>query len=107
MIISWLFLLFGGVCEVGFVTMMKLSDGFRKLKFSILTIIFMAISFYSLSHALIEIPIGTGYAVWSGIGAVGSVCVGMIFFKESKSILKMLFILMIIVGIAGLKLAAD
>lgn len=107
MIISWLFLLFGGVCEVGFVTMMKLSDGFRKLKFSILTIIFMALSFYSLSHALKDIPIGTGYAVWSGIGAVGSVLVGMIFFKESKSTLKMLFILMIVIGIVGLKLASN
>jgi len=106
MILSWLLLFTGGLCEVGFVTMMKLSDGFRKLKFSLLTILFMIISFYTLSLALKEIPIGTGYAVWSGIGAVGSVLVGMMFFKESKSILKLLFISMIIIGIVGLKLSA-
>lgn len=105
--ISWLFLLFGGLCEVGFVTMMKLSDGFKKLKFSLLTILFMVLSFYSLSHALKDIPIGTGYAVWSGIGAVGSVLIGMIYFKESRSAFKMLFIAMIIIGIVGLKLSAN
>jgi len=107
MIISWLFLLIGGICEVGFVTTMKLSDGFRKWKFSILTVLFMIGSFYSLSHALKDIPIGTGYAVWAGIGAVGSVIIGMLYFKESKSILKLLFISMIIIGIAGLKIASN
>ncbi|NDV68493.1 QacE family quaternary ammonium compound efflux SMR transporter [Dysgonomonas sp. 25] len=102
---DWLLLFAGGLCEVGFVTMMKLSDGFRKLKFSLLTIIFMAVSFYTLSLALKAIPIGVGYAVWSGIGAVGSVLVGIIFFKEAKDIKKILFIAMIIIGIVGLKLS--
>lgn len=105
--ISWLFLLIGGVCEVGFVAMMKKSNGFKVLKYSLLTILFMIISFYSLSHALIEIPIGIGYAVWAGIGAVGSVLVGMIFFNESKDIKKMLLITMIIIGIVGLKLSTN
>lgn len=105
--ISWLFLLIGGVCEVGFVAMMKKSNGFKVLKYSLLTILFMIISFYSLSHALIEIPIGIGYAVWAGIGAVGSVLVGMIFFNESKDIKKILLIAMIIIGIVGLKLSAN
>lgn len=103
---AWGLLLFGGLCEVGFVTMMKLSDGFRKLKYSLLTILFMILSFYTLSLALKTIPIGTGYAVWSGIGAVGSVLIGILFFKETKSALKFLFILMIIAGITGLKLAS-
>lgn len=103
--ISWLFLLFGGLCEVGFVTMMKLSDGFRKLKFLLLTILFTVLSFYSLSYALKDIPIGTGYAVWAGIGAVGSFLVGMIYFKESKGIMKLIFMSMVIIGIVGLKLA--
>lgn len=106
MILSWILLLIGGLCEIGFVTTMKLSDGFRKLKFSLLTVVFMIFSFYLLSLALKEIPIGTGYAVWSGIGAVGSVIMGMVFFKESKSTLKLLFITMIIIGIVGLKLSA-
>lgn len=103
--ISWLFLLFGGLCEVGFVTMMKLSDGFRKLKFLLLTILFTVLSFYSLSYSLKDIPIGTGYAVWAGIGAVGSFLVGMIYFKESKGIMKLIFMSMVIIGIVGLKLA--
>ena len=105
--IPWILLFVGGICEIGFVTMMKLSDGFRKLKYSILTVFFMTASFYSLSHALKTIPIGTGYAVWSGIGAIGSVIIGMFFFKESKSFLKIIFILMIIIGIAGLKLSSN
>jgi len=107
MIISWLFLLIGGICEVSFVTMLKLSDGFRKLKYSIFTVFFMISSFYSLSFALKEIPIGTGYAVWAGIGAIGSVLVGMFYFKESKSILKLVFISMIIIGIVGLKISSN
>lgn len=107
MMISWLYLLIGGLCEVGFVVMMKLSDGFKKLKYSFLTILFMVCSFYSLSHALKDIPMGTGYAIWSGIGAVGSVLIGMIYFKESKSFLKILFILFIVIGITGLKLSAN
>lgn len=102
--ISWLFLLLGGICEVGFVAMMKKSEGFRVFKYSLLTLLFMLLSFYALSHALIEIPIGIGYAVWAGIGAIGSVIVGMLFFGESKDIKKMLFITMIIIGIVGLKI---
>lgn len=105
--ISWLLLLLGGVCEVGFVAMMKKSHGFKILKYSLLTIFFMLLSFYSLSHALIDIPIGIGYAVWAGIGAVGSVLVGMIFFGESKDIKKILLITMIIIGIVGLKLSTN
>lgn len=105
--IDWLLLFIGGICEVGFVTMMKLSNGFKRLKYSLLTILFMIISFYSLSLALKTIPIGVGYAVWSGIGAVGSVLAGIAFFKERKDIKKILFITMIIIGIAGLKLSTN
>lgn len=105
--IDWIFLFFGGLCEVGFVTMMKLSKGFRVLKYSIYTVLFMIASLYTLSLALKVIPIGVGYAVWSGIGAVGSVLVGMLCFKESKSVLKILFISMIIMGIVGLKLSTN
>lgn len=103
--LSWILLLAGGFCEVGFVAMMKRSDGFRILKFSVFTVLFMIASFYSLSIALKEIPIGIGYAVWAGIGAIGSVLVGMIFFRESRDWRKLLFISMIIIGIVGLKLS--
>lgn len=105
--LDWVLLFVGGLCEVGFVSMMKLSKGFRVLKFSLYTILFMIASFYTLSVALKTIPIGVGYAVWSGIGAIGSVLVGMIFFKESKGWKKMLLISMIIIGIIGLKLSTN
>lgn len=105
--ISWLLLLAGGLCEVSFVAMMKKSNGFKVLKYSLYTLVFMLFSFYFLSHALIEIPIGIGYAVWAGVGAVGSVIVGMIFFGESKDIKKILLISMIIIGIVGLKLSTN
>ncbi|MCD8193432.1 MAG: multidrug efflux SMR transporter [Tannerellaceae bacterium] len=105
--VSWLLLFAGGLCEVGFVTMMKLSDGFKVLKFSLLTVLFMVCSFYSLSLALKEIPVGVGYAVWAGIGAVGSVVVGMLFFRESRDIKKLLLIGLILIGIVGLKLSTQ
>lgn len=105
--ISWILLIIGGCFEVGFVAMLKKSDSFRVLKYSLLTILFMILSFYSLSHALIDIPIGVGYAVWAGIGAVGSVLVGMFFFKESKDIRKILLITLVIIGIVGLKLSTN
>ena len=104
--ISWAFLIAGGFFEVGFVAMMKKSDSFRNLKYALLTILFMILSFYSLSHALKDIQIGIGYAVWAGIGAVGSVLVGMIFFGESKDIKKLVLISIVIIGIVGLKLSA-
>lgn len=89
-----------------FVVMMKLSEGFKKLKFSLLTVLFMTASFFLLSLSLKTIPIGTGYAIWTGIGAVGSVVMGMILFKEKKSVLKLLFIAMILAGVIGLKLTS-
>lgn len=103
---AWIFLLVAGLCEMVFVVMMKLSEGFKKLKFSLLTVLFMIASFFLLSLSLKTIPIGTGYAIWTGIGAVGSVVMGMILFKEKKSVLKLLFIAMIVAGVIGLKLTS-
>ncbi|MCD7972413.1 MAG: multidrug efflux SMR transporter [Candidatus Azobacteroides sp.] len=103
---SWLFLIIAGLCEMGFVITMKLSNGFKVLSYSILTIIIMTASFFLLSLALKTIPLGTAYAIWTGIGALGSVIAGMILFKEKKSTAKTIFIGMIIAGIIGLKLSA-
>ncbi|MCP7502025.1 multidrug efflux SMR transporter [Listeria monocytogenes] len=103
---DWIFLLVAGLCEMVFVVMLKLSDGFKKVGYAILTIIFMSASFFLLSLALKTIPIGTGYAIWTGIGAVDSVTLGMIVFKERKSVGKLLFITMIIAGVVGLKLTS-
>ncbi|EUJ29679.1 DMT family transporter [Listeria cornellensis] len=103
---AWIFLLIAGLCEMAFVVMMKLSEGFKKLNYSIYTVVFMIASFFLLSLALKTIPIGTGYAIWTGIGAVGSVVMGMVLFKEKKSALKLLFIALIIAGVIGLKLTS-
>ncbi|MHC5251210.1 DMT family transporter [Listeria kieliensis] len=103
---AWIYLVIAGLCEMCFVVTMKLSQGFKKLWFSVLTIVFMCGSFFLLSHALKTIPIGTGYAIWTGIGAVGSVIMGMLLFKEKKSVMKIFFITMIIAGVIGLKLSA-
>ncbi len=100
----WLCLIIAGLFEVGFVVSMKLSNGFTNRRFSILTIISASLSFFLLSQALKDIPIGTGYAVWTGIGAAGSVLMGMYFFKEQKSRLKIFFLSCIIMGVVGLKL---
>lgn len=103
--LSWILLLVGGLFEVGFVTFMKLSNGFKILKYTLLSALSVAISLYLLALALVELPVGVGYAVWAGVGAVGSVFVGIVFFNESKSLRKMFFVLLIIAGIVGLNLA--
>ncbi|MCJ1909423.1 DMT family transporter [Planococcus ruber] len=101
---AWLILVIAGLFEVAFVTTMKLSDGFKVKKFTALTILSGALSFYLLSLALTEIAVGTGYAVWTGIGAAGSVVVGMLFFKESRQPAKLFFLACIIAGVTGLKI---
>lgn len=101
---AWLLLVIAGVFEVAFVISMKLSDGFKNIKFTILTVISASLSFFLLSLALREIAVGTGYAVWTGIGAAGSVLLGMYLFQEKKSRKKLFFLSCIIMGVVGLKL---
>ncbi|CAH1193561.1 Guanidinium exporter [Paenibacillus plantiphilus] len=101
---AWVFLLLSGLGEIGFVTFMKLSDGFKKWKATVGTVLLGGFSFYFLSKALQSIPISTAYGVWTGIGAAGSVLLGMIAFGESRDRRKLLFIAMIITGVAGLKI---
>lgn len=103
---AWVFLILAGVLEMVSVLFMKLSNGFRNFKYTLITVIMMAVDFYLLSLALKEIPIGTGYAIWTGIGAAGSVLLGMLFFKEPKSFLKITFLSFIIIGTVGLKLTS-
>jgi quaternary ammonium compound-resistance protein SugE len=100
---EWIYLLISGFGEIGGVTFIKLSDGFRKWKPTVGAIVSSFISFYFLSLALRDIPIGTAYGIWTGIGAAGSVLLGMALFKESRDVRKLLFIAMIIAGVAGLR----
>lgn len=101
---EWIVLIIAGVFEVAFVVNMKLSNGFKNVKYTIFTIISACLSFFLLSLALKDIAVGTGYAVWTGIGAAGSVLIGMYFFKEKKSWKKLFFLSCIIFGVVGLKL---
>ncbi len=106
MTVSWLFLLLAGVLEIGGVWYMRASEGFSKWKPSLLAFAFWGGSFLCLSLALREIPISVAYAVWTGIGATGSVILGMVFFDESKSLLKLLFVFGAVASIVGLKLVS-
>jgi quaternary ammonium compound-resistance protein SugE len=101
---AWLFLLISGLGEVSGVTCIKLSKGFTRWKGTVGAVISGLVSFYCLSRALHDIPMSTAYGIWTGIGAAGSVLLGMFAFKESKDPRKLLFIAMIIVGVAGLRM---
>lgn len=101
---SWIYLLIAGLFEISWAIGLKLSSGFTHLGFSIFTIIGLILSFYFLSVALKNIPLGTAYAVWTGIGTMGTVILGIILFKEPASALRFVCIGMILFGITGLKL---
>ncbi|MCG6914230.1 quaternary ammonium compound efflux SMR transporter SugE [bacterium BMS3Abin03] len=101
---AWFYLVIAGLFEVGWAVGLKYSAGFTKLQPSIITIVAMIASFYFLAIAVKTIPIGTGYAVWTGIGAVGTAIAGIILFGESKELIRIFCILLIIIGIVGLKI---
>ncbi len=105
MSMAWIFLLLAGFFEICFTIALKYSQGFSKLIPSIITVIFIVLSFFAVSQAMKTIPIGTAYAVWAGIGAAGTVVTGIIFFGDSYHIIRLLSITLIVVGIIGLKLS--
>ncbi len=105
MSIAWLFLLLAGFFEICFTIALKYSQGFTRFIPSMITVVFIVLSFFSVSQAMKTIPIGTAYAVWAGIGAAGTVACGIIFFGDSYHIVRLLSIVLIIIGIIGLKLA--
>jgi len=103
---NWLILVFAGIFEIGWPLGFKLSQTHTyKLPWILLAIVSMALSGLLLWYAQKTIPIGTAYAVWTGIGAVGTLAIGIIFFGDSASIWRMLSALLIVVGIVGLRLA--
>lgn len=101
---AWLILIIAGFFEIGWAVAMKYSEGFSKLLPSVLMIVSMAISIYLLSLALKEIPLGTGYAVWTGIGAAGTAILGIFLFKEPAGTARLICVFLIISGIIGLKI---
>ena len=100
---EWVYLIVAGGLEVFWSTCLKLSEGFSVLRFSILTVIGMIFSFLILSQATKTLPLGTSYAIWTGIGALGAVIVGVLLFKESVSPLRLMFVALLLIGIIGLK----
>ena len=96
-----------GLFECGWAIGLKYTDGFTKLIPSLLTIIAMAISFWLLSIAMKTIPVGTAYAVWTGIGAVGVAILGMLLLGESRDVMRVISLLLIVSGIVGLKLVSS
>ena len=103
---AWLILIVGGVFEVGFTTSLRFVDGFRNLPWTLAFLVSVTLSMGLLERAARSIPMGTAYAVWGGIGAVGTVAVGMALFDEPVNAARILLILLIIMAIAGLRLTA-
>jgi quaternary ammonium compound-resistance protein SugE len=103
---AWAYLTVAGLFEIGWAIGLKYSDGFSKPVPSLLTVGAMAISLWLLSIAMRTIPVGTAYAVWTGIGAVGVAILGMVLFSESRDILRLLCLFLIIAGIIGLKVVS-
>ena len=104
---SWGILFLAGIFEIFWAIGLKYSDGFTKLIPTIFTIITMILSFYLLSLALKSLPIGTAYAVWVGIGTIGTVIAGIILFEETINFIRLLSILFILLGIIGLKFTTN
>ncbi|MCI5105380.1 MAG: multidrug efflux SMR transporter [Pseudomonadales bacterium] len=103
---NWILLILAGCFEIAWAVGLKYSDGFSRLVPATLTLLSMLISIYLLSLALRSIPLGTGYGVWVGIGAIGTALAGVLLFNESWSLLKVGSLLLVIAGIAGLRLAS-
>ena len=103
---AWVYLLIAGLFETGWAIGLKYTEGFSRLWPSLLTVAAMAVSFVFLSLALKTLPVGTGYAVWTGIGAVGTVILGIVLFGEPASLARMACIGLIVAGILGLKLVS-
>ncbi len=104
---AWIWLTLAGLLEVVWATGLKYTEGFTRLVPSVITVGAMVASVYLLGAAVRTIPIGTGYAVWTGIGAVGVAILGMVLFNEPRALLRIVSILFIVAGIAGLKLVTQ
>ncbi|HVT45348.1 MAG TPA: quaternary ammonium compound efflux SMR transporter SugE [Thermoanaerobaculia bacterium] len=104
---AWGYLMIAGILEILWAIGLKYTEGFTRVGASAFTIVTMIGSFYFLAQAVRTLPVGTAYAVWTGIGAVGTALFGIILFAESVSVPRLLSILLIVIGIAGVKLSAN
>ncbi|QZI72318.1 quaternary ammonium compound efflux SMR transporter SugE [Pseudomonas protegens] len=104
---SWIILLFAGLFEVGWAVGLKYTDGFSRPLPTALTILAMAISLGLLGLAMKDLPLGTAYAIWTGVGAIGTVIAGIILFGESMALVRLASVALIIAGLVGLKVSAS
>jgi len=102
-----MYLIIAGCFEVGFTTSLKMSANFTNRFWSLMFFVCISLSFHFLNRAIQTIPIGTAYAVWTGIGAVGTVIMGIVFFKESADFWRLFFIATLIGSIIGLKVVSS
>ena len=102
---SWIILLLAGLFEVGWAVGLKYTDGFTRPLPTLLTVGAMIVSLALLGLAMKELPLGTAYAIWTGVGAVGTVIAGIILFGESMALLRLLSVGLIVAGLLGLKLS--
>ena len=104
---AWAMVIIAGLFETGFALSLKASDGFTRVVPSVLFVVFAAASFSLLAAALQSLPVGSAYAVWTGIGAVGTAVAGMVFFHESVEVLKLVSIVLVVAGVVGLQLSGS
>jgi quaternary ammonium compound-resistance protein SugE len=102
--VEWVYLGLAGFFEIGFTTFLKLSDGLRRIGYTLAFVAAAAMSFWLLTLSLDAIPLGTAYAVWTGIGAFGTAIVGMLCFRDPITIGRVFFMLVLIAAIVGLKI---
>ncbi len=101
---AWFYLFLAGLSEVGWAIGLKYTDGFTRFWPSAVTVVIMILSFVLLGQALRTLPIGTAYAIWTGIGAIGTALAGMILFGEPREAIRLVCLGLIVAGIIGLKL---
>ncbi|MBC1435713.1 multidrug efflux SMR transporter [Listeria rocourtiae] len=101
---AWFYLVLAGLSEIVWAFGLKEAHGFSRLGWSLLTIAFLIVSFYLFARAMRKIPIGTAYAVFTGIGAAGTAIIGMVFLNESANLWNIISLIVLILGIIGLKL---
>lgn len=103
---SWAYLVLAGLFEIGFASTLKLTEGFTRLSPTVIFAACLLLGFLFLEKSLKEIPIGTAYAVWTGIGAIGTAIVGILVYKEPATALRLFFLTTLVASIIGLKYAS-
>lgn len=104
---AWIFLILAGLSEIVWAYGLKMTNGFTDIQWSLITIAFMIVSFFLFAKSMKEIPIGTAYAVFTGIGAAGTAVIGILMLGEVINMMKIVSLLILIAGIVGLKLVGE